>query len=99
MSAARCFFLGWTQLVVLLSRRSIHSSSPSSGFRASARPGSASGLGVVKLVQNHDTIVFVDCVLGKHFALLARTDCSLLLLSLSFLVQPLLTNSVLGRVL
>jgi hypothetical protein len=73
--------------------------STGSGFRASARSGSASGLGLVKLVQYHNTIVFVDGVLGKHFALLARTDRSLLLLSLGFLVQPLLPNSVLGRIL
>jgi hypothetical protein len=75
------------------------SPSSSSGFRASARPCSAAGLRLVELVQYHDAIVFIDGMLSKHFALLARTDRSLLLLSLSFLVQPLLTNGVFGRVL
>lgn len=73
--------------------------SPSSNFRAPARPGSVAALRLVELVQYHDTIVLVDCVLRKRFALLARTDRSLLLLSLGLLVQPLLTNSVLGGVL
>ena len=68
-------------------------------FRASARSGRLTTFALIRLIKYHNAFVILNSSLCNHLALLARANSSLLLLGLSLLIEPLLTNGIFGRVL
>ena len=54
---------------------------------------------LIEFVKYYNTFVLLNSTLRNHLALLARANGSLLLLSLSFLIQPLLPDGVFCRIL